>query len=217
MNFAPMLSRPARHVQPGSCVQHTPQASRGSALRQPRRALSCCKSCNDCAPGNRYLKRATFSNGRGHDQTAATTGCATARTETAVPCAASGRRGTEKKLSPRPKYEAEAYRAAGKLEGKVALITGGDSGIGRAVAVLFAREGADVAITYLPQEQTDARRNATGGREGRPSKCLAIAGRPHRSGVLRRCRRAGADEFGKLDILGRQRRAPKSQAERSRT
>ena len=64
--------------------------------------------------------------------------------------------GLEKKLSPRPKYEAEAYRPAGKLEGKAALITGGDSGIGRAVAVLFAREGADVAITYLPQEQPDA-------------------------------------------------------------
>jgi NAD(P)-dependent dehydrogenase (short-subunit alcohol dehydrogenase family) len=64
--------------------------------------------------------------------------------------------GLESELEPRPRYQAPAYKAAGKLEGKRALITGGDSGIGRAVAVLFAREGADVLVTYLPEEQRDA-------------------------------------------------------------
>ena len=64
--------------------------------------------------------------------------------------------GLESALDPKPRFEAQRYKAAGKLEGQAALITGGDSGIGRAVAVLFAREGADVAIVYLPEEQSDA-------------------------------------------------------------
>ena len=64
--------------------------------------------------------------------------------------------GLESALDPAPRFEAPRYKAAGKLKGQIALITGGDSGIGRAVATLYAREGANVAIVYLPEEQSDA-------------------------------------------------------------
>ncbi len=108
--------------------------------------------------------------------------------------------GLESKLTPRPHYQAEAYRAAGKLQGKVAIVTGGDSGIGRAVALLFAREGADVAIGYLPQEQSDAdetRRQI----EATGRQCLQVAGDltdPARCGeIVERT----VQRFGKLDIL----------------
>src|SRR5215216_6738268 len=63
--------------------------------------------------------------------------------------------GIESKMTPRPEFLAPNYKGSGKLEDKVALITGGDSGIGRAVAVLYAREGADISIVFLSEEQTD--------------------------------------------------------------
>ena len=78
--------------------------------------------------------------------------------------------GIEKKVHPRPQYTAPLYKGADKLKGKIALISGGDSGIGRAVAVLFAREGADVAIMYLPEEQVDADETKSAvEREGAPN------------------------------------------------
>src|SRR5436190_14852376 len=64
--------------------------------------------------------------------------------------------GSPAEMRPRPNHGEESYRGLGRLTDKVALITGGDSGIGRAVAIAFAREGADVLISYLPEEERDA-------------------------------------------------------------
>lgn len=69
--------------------------------------------------------------------------------------------GLDSNLDPNPEYGKETYKGCGKLEGKVAIVTGGDSGIGRAVAYAFASEGADIAISFLPQEQSDAKQLQT--------------------------------------------------------
>ncbi len=74
--------------------------------------------------------------------------------------------GREYKMTPQPEVIRESYKGSGKLKGKTALITGGDSGIGRSVAVHFAREGADVAIVYL-EEDRDAEATKEHDRKGR--------------------------------------------------
>ena len=108
--------------------------------------------------------------------------------------------GIEKKMEPRPQYAAPKYKGSGKLKGKAAIITGGDSGIGRAVAVLYAREGADVAIIYLPVEKADAKETAAAvEKEGR--KCLMIAGDVKDPKFCQKAVNKTAKEFGRLDIL----------------
>ena len=108
--------------------------------------------------------------------------------------------GLEQDLEPKPRFEAPRYRAAGKLEGKVALVTGGDSGIGRAVAVLYAREGADVAITHLPAERDDAAETRRAvEREGR--RCLAIEGDLTDEAFCTGAVERTVEELGKLDVL----------------
>jgi NAD(P)-dependent dehydrogenase (short-subunit alcohol dehydrogenase family) len=108
--------------------------------------------------------------------------------------------GHESKLKPRPHYDAPAYKGSDKLLDMVALITGGDSGIGRAVAVLYAREGADVAIVYLPDEQTDAEetRDAV-QREGR--QCLLVPGDVSDAAFGQRAVEETVRELGRLDVL----------------
>lgn len=102
-------------------------------------------------------------------------------------------------MIPRPRYEGELYRPAGKLTGRVALITGGDSGIGRAVSVHFAKEGADVAIIYL--EETDDAQKVKTRVESEGRRCLLLTGD---LGDARFCRQAVTKtvaELGRLDVL----------------
>lgn len=108
--------------------------------------------------------------------------------------------GHEGEMRPEPDYGYETYRGTGRLEGKKAVITGGDSGIGRAVALAFAREGADVLISYLREEEEDARETARvveeAGREAvrvpadisEEEQCLAVVER-------------AVDGFGRIDVL----------------
>ena len=120
--------------------------------------------------------------------------------ESPMPAQHQNKPGIESKITPRPRYRAPLYKGCGKLQDKVALITGGDSGIGRAVAVLYAREGADVSIVYLPGEQTDAEetRQAVEA-EGR--QALLIEGDVRGPGFCREAVERTLQEFGRLDIL----------------
>ncbi|HVZ28647.1 MAG TPA: SDR family oxidoreductase [Rhizomicrobium sp.] len=107
--------------------------------------------------------------------------------------------GEERVLEPQPLYDAPYYQGSGKLKDKVAIVTGGDSGIGRAVAILFAREGADIAIVYL-DEHEDARKTATEvEKEGR--RAILIAGNVADRDFCFKAVKQTVKELGKLDIL----------------
>jgi NAD(P)-dependent dehydrogenase (short-subunit alcohol dehydrogenase family) len=107
--------------------------------------------------------------------------------------------GLESELEPRPKFLAPDYRGSGKLEDKVAIITGGDSGIGRAVAVLFAREGADVAIVYLSEDEDAEETRQAVESEGR--RAILIPGDVTDSAFCEVAVETTVREFGRLDIL----------------
>lgn len=102
-------------------------------------------------------------------------------------------------MHPRPKDEMRDYQGRGLLEGRRALITGGDSGIGRAVAVGFAKEGADVAITYLEEEDDARHTKELVEREGR--RCLTFGGDMYDEENTRAMVRGAAQELGGIDVL----------------
>jgi NAD(P)-dependent dehydrogenase (short-subunit alcohol dehydrogenase family) len=107
--------------------------------------------------------------------------------------------GAQKPMRPQPVIVADNYRASGKLEGRVAIVTGGDSGIGRSVAVLFAMEGADVAVVYL-DEHDDARETKRLVEE-KGRSCLLIAGDVGREAFCKRAVEQTIKRFGRLNIV----------------
>jgi NAD(P)-dependent dehydrogenase (short-subunit alcohol dehydrogenase family) len=107
--------------------------------------------------------------------------------------------GREHKMEPRPRAENKTERGSGKLQDKVAIITGGDSGIGRAVAIAFAKEGADIAVVYLEEQKDAAETTRLVEKHGR--KCLLIKGDVGQEEFCRKAVAQTVKEFAKLDIL----------------
>jgi NAD(P)-dependent dehydrogenase (short-subunit alcohol dehydrogenase family) len=107
--------------------------------------------------------------------------------------------GREHKMKPRPQAKDEKHRGSQKLRNKVAIVTGGDSGIGRAVAIAFAKEGADVAVVYLEEHKDASETKRLVEENGR--KCLLIAGDVGQEGFCRKAVEQTVSELGKVDIL----------------
>ncbi|USD83291.1 SDR family oxidoreductase [Bacillus safensis] len=107
--------------------------------------------------------------------------------------------GSEREMNPAPIFEDESYQGSGKLKGKVALITGGDSGIGRAVSVAYAKEGAHVAIVYLNEHEDAVDTQKRVEQEG--VKCLTIAGDVGDEAFCEKAVEKTVEAFGQLDIL----------------
>jgi NAD(P)-dependent dehydrogenase (short-subunit alcohol dehydrogenase family) len=107
--------------------------------------------------------------------------------------------GREHKMKPQPRAEDEQHRGSGKLLSKVALITGGDSGIGRAVAIAFAKEGADISVVYLEEEKDANETKNLVEKEGR--KCLLIEGDVGEEEFCKKAVDQTIKKFGRIDIL----------------
>lgn len=107
--------------------------------------------------------------------------------------------GREKKMTPRPQAEAPHHVGSGKLDGKVAIITGGDSGIGRAVAIAFGKEGASVVVCYLNEHDDAKETKSLVEKEG--AKCLLMAGDIGQDAFCKKVAQKAVREFGRLDIV----------------
>jgi NAD(P)-dependent dehydrogenase (short-subunit alcohol dehydrogenase family) len=143
--------------------------------------------------------KATGGKGKGGDKPKATQAGARRYPEPPMPAQHQAKPGSEKDVEPAPMYDAPYYAGSGKLEGKVALITGGDSGIGRSVATLVAREGADVAIAYLAEDEDAAETRAAVEKEGR--RCITIKGDVREKAFCKSAVERTVKELGGLNVL----------------
>jgi NAD(P)-dependent dehydrogenase (short-subunit alcohol dehydrogenase family) len=107
--------------------------------------------------------------------------------------------GTQEEMVPQPKVKGEWYKGSKKLEGKTAIITGGDSGIGQSVAILYAREGADIAVVYLEEHEDASETKELVEAEGR--KCILIPSDVRNENDCRSAVDKTVNEFGHIDIL----------------
>jgi NAD(P)-dependent dehydrogenase (short-subunit alcohol dehydrogenase family) len=119
--------------------------------------------------------------------------------DTLPPQGQESRPGHETEMTPQPEVDKQSHRGSGKLQGKVALITGGDSGIGRAVAIAFAREGADIGVVYLNEHEDAQDTKCMVEKEGR--RCLLISGDIGDENFCRQAVAQTVQELGRLDSL----------------
>lgn len=119
--------------------------------------------------------------------------------EPPLPAQHQAKPGSEADLDPQPMYDAPFYKGSDKLKGKVAIITGGDSGIGRSVAILYAREGADVVVSYLAEDEDAKETQRLVEKEGR--QCLLSRGNVQDPDYCRQLVEDTLDRLGQLDIL----------------
>jgi len=181
---------------PCTSKEHTMATSSGSARRQ-REIQQEANARNEREQDAKATKKPAKSTG-GKAKKAVQAG-PRRQPENPLPQQHQKKPGQEHKLDPKPRFLAPEYQGSGKLQDMVALVTGGDSGIGRAVAVLFAREGADVAIVYLSEHQDAETTKAYVEREGR--RCIAIAGDVKDARFCDDAVQQVVDKFGRLDVL----------------
>lgn len=139
----------------------------------------------------------SMQKAKGDDDSAVQTGVP--QPETPMPDQHLAKPGIEAQMELKPKFLAEGYKGSGKLEGMSAIVTGADSGIGRAVAVLFAREGADVAVMYLNEHEDAAETKRCVEAEGR--RCVTISGDVKDAAFCNQAVEKVVAEFGRLDVL----------------
>ncbi len=177
--------------------------TRKSAPAKPGKSSKSSKSSKDTVASQRAIQRNVDSKERAASapkpKKKPVQAGARKQPENPMPAQHLRKPGYEHELDLQPRFLAPDYKGSGKLEGMAAIITGGDSGIGRAVAVLFAREGADVAIMHLAEPRDAALTKQHVENEG--GRCIVIAGDVKDSAFCERAVRKAVKAFGRLDIL----------------